>query len=155
MAWGDDLEFATKYGQYTTRGTVESFINKNGQAIKLPRSLTADTRVIIKLLDGKTTLPIPLSQLSDKTQAAITSYLVQSRNSRPQSKRPIEKPSNHFLQNQQQLNVLLRHYSELGDLQTLQPGAKQQFRTDLLIYKNDIDGDSQSERILRVSIAYL
>lgn len=155
MVWGDELEFATKDGQYTTRGTVESFINKNGQAIKLPRSLTAETRVIIKLLDGKTTLPIPLSQLSDKTQAAITSYLVQSRKSSPQSKRPIEKPSNHFLQNQQQLNVLLRHYSELGDLQTLQPGAKQQFLTDLLIYKNDLDGDASSDRLLRVSIAYL
>lgn len=35
-----EIEFTTKDGKHTTRGTIASFVNANGDATKLPRSLT-------------------------------------------------------------------------------------------------------------------
>ena len=150
-----EIEFATKDGKHTTRGTIASFVNVNGNATKLPRSLTADTQVVIKRQDGTTTPPIQLSKLSDKTRTAITNFVVRTRKGERGTKHATDKPSDFFLKHQQRLIGLATEHAELGPIDQVDPVEKEQYLSELRAYKKELGPDATSDWAVRFTLSYL
>ncbi len=150
-----EIEFATKDGQHKIRGTVASFIGSNGDATKLPRSITPTTQVVIKRQDGTTTSPIEISKFSDRTQAAITRFVIRARRGSPDDKPETDKPSSFFLDNRQQLLALADNYSELGPIDQVDPDAKEQYLSDLRAFRKELGPKANSDWAVRFTLAYL
>jgi len=150
-----EIEFTTKDGKHTTRGTIASFVNANGDATKLPRSLTPDTQVVIKRQDGTTTPPIQLSTLSDKTRTAITNFVVRTRKGERGTKHATDKPSDFFLKHQKRLIALATEHAELGPIDQVDPVEKEQYLSELREYKNELGPDATSDWAVRFTLSYL
>lgn len=153
-SFAQEIEFATRDGKYKTRGSVASFVNANGSATKLPRSLTPDTQVVIKLQDGATTLPIQLSKLSDKTRTAITKFVLRERKGDPGNEPDTVKATAFFLNNQQRLMALAQKHSDLGPMHQVDSAAKEQYLTELRDYKDKLGPNAASDWAVRFTLAY-
>ena len=152
---GEEIEFATKDGQHTTRGTISSFLNANGDETLLPRSLTPDTQVVIKRLDGTETPPIKLSALSEKTRKAITDFVVKARRAEPGPDIETEKASIVFRQHQQQLIDFATELARLGPMDQVPSFEKEQYLAELREYKNELQREAASDWAVRFTLAYL
>jgi DNA-nicking Smr family endonuclease len=149
-----EIEFATKDGKHKTRGTVASFVNANGNATKLPRSITPDTQVVIKRQDGTTTPPIPISTLSDKTRTAITKFVVRARQGAKGAKTGTDEPTDFFLKNRKQLIELANKHADLGPIHEVDPAETEQYLTELREYRKELGPAANSDWPVRFMLAY-
>lgn len=148
----EEIEFRTKDGKHQTRGTVDSFVNANGETTKLPRSITPDTQVVIRQADGTKTPPIKLANLSNKTRTAITKFVTQSRKA---DKPEVDQATAFFLKNRPQLMELASQYKDLGPINQVDPATNEQYLTELRDFKKDLGPDLKSDWATRFMLAYL
>ena len=148
----EEIEFRTKDGKHQTRGTIDSFVNANGETTKLPRSITPDTQVVIRQPDGTKTPPIKLANLSNKTRTAITKFVAQSRK---EDKPEVDQVTAFFLKNRPQLMDLASQYKDLGPINQVDPATKEQYLTELRDFKKDLGPDLKSDWATRFMLAYL
>ena len=149
-----EIEFATRDGKHKTQGTVASFVDANGNATKLPRSITPDTQVVIKRQDGTTTPPIQISTLSNKTRTAITNFVIRARKGAQGAKTATDTPTDFFLKNRKQLIELANKHTDLGPIDEVDPAEKEQYLTELREYKKELGPAANSDWAVRFMLAY-
>ncbi len=153
--FADEVEFSTSDGNYTTRGEISSFIDSEGKAVNLPRSLNSGTQVIIELPDGTKTRPIPIFQLSKKTRTTISRHIVRQRKLAGDNKVPLKVASEALLHHQAQLKALIKRYTDLGPMNELEAFEKEQYLEETQDYRKDIGREAAADEAIHFILTYL